>query len=117
YGSAMFMNHYVIPLLQNAGARIRPVREPDSQTNMVIVDNADGSPGYVENDPGCASSTADGFIKKSVYTGTSDNPFGQPSGTRYVFGVSGAPTATATYLPQVPADGYYNVYISYSQGS
>ncbi len=116
YGSAMFMNHYVIPLLQNAGARVRPVREPDSQTNMVIVDNADGSPAYQEVGA-WDYSTANGFTKKATYTGTTDNPFGLASGTRYANGVTGEPTATATYTATFPADGYYNVYISYSQGT
>jgi len=117
FGSAMFVNHYVIPLLQNAGARVRPVREPDSQTNMVVVDNAMGAPAYAESGSGWFNSALNGYVHKTTFSGLNDNPFGNSSATRLVPGSTGAPTATATYAPAITATGFYNVYISYAAGS
>ncbi|CAN5306516.1 hypothetical protein BH09SUM1_BH09SUM1_33870 [soil metagenome] len=117
--SAEFMNHFVVPALLNAGARVQPVRECDVQTNMVIVDNADA--GYVESPTSAfATSTANGFKNKTTasWSGLAANPFGFASATRYTAPAPlNAPTATATFTPTVPADGYYNVYISYSKGT
>lgn len=117
YCSPMFINFYVIPMLQNAGARIRPVREPDAQSNMVVIDNAMGSPKYVESGSGWFNSSLKGYVDKTVFSGTQDNPFGNASSTRLVPGTTGAATASATYTPAIPATGYYNVYISYAAGS
>lgn len=117
YGNAETIMHYLVPMLLNTGARVQSVREIDAQTNMVIVDNGDGSPRYVESGSWLAS-TANGFAQK---TGASwngrVNPFGNASATRYASVTNGSPTATATYTPNIPAAGYYNVYISYSSGS
>lgn len=118
YCSAMFMNQYVVPMLQNAGARVRPVREIDTQTNMVVVDNAMAAPLYSETGSGWFNSSLNGYVHKTVFSGLQDNPFGNASSTRLIRGVtSGAPTAWATYKPTIPASGYYNVYISYAAGS
>lgn len=116
YSTAEFMDAFVVPMLLNCGARVQPVRECDMQTNMVIVDNADAA--YSETGT-WSTSTADGFKNKTTasWTGTDVNPFGNASATRWASGVTGTATATATYLPNVPAAGYYNVYISYSSGS
>ncbi len=49
-------------------------------------------------------------------TGTSStDKYG--SDYRYVLGVSGTATHTATYRPNIPANGIYDVYIWYPQGS
>lgn len=117
YNSAMFMNHYVMPLLQNAGARPRPVREPDSQTNMVVIDNAMAAPAYTETGGGWFNSSLNGYVHKTQFTGVKDNPFGNASATRLVPGSTGVATAWATYTPTIPATGFYNVYISYAAGS
>ena len=117
YSTNEFISMYVVPLMQNAGAKVQSVRELDMQTNMVIVDNADAA--YAETGTGWSVSTANGFVNKSgaSWTGTSVNPFGNASATRYNTSVVGSATATATYTPNVPAAGYYNVYISFSKGS
>ncbi len=113
-----FITNFVIPMLQNAGAEIQTVRESDSQTRMVIVDNAESSPAYVETGS-WSDSSANGFVNKTgaTWSGISVNPFGSASATRYAAATTGAPTATTTYSPAIPVDGYYNVYISYSTGS
>lgn len=117
YSSGEFVNHFVVPMLLNCGARVQPVRECDTQTNMAIVDNADGAPAYSETGSWLTSAAANGFAKKTQWTGCYDNPFGNADSVRYASGTTGAPNATATYVPDIPASGYYNVYISYASGS
>lgn len=118
YSSNEFLSMFLVPQLLNCGARVQPGRECDMQTNMAIVDNAQGAPAYAETGT-WNNSTANGFINKTTasWNGVLVNPFGNTSATRYATVVSGAATATATYTPTIPAAGYYNVYISYSSGS
>lgn len=117
FASSMFVNQYVIPMLVNAGAIVRPVREPDTQTNTVVMDNAMGAPSYKENGTGWISSSLAGYTHKEVYTGKTDNPFDAPQTSRLIRGVTGAPTHSAEFTPVVPASGFYNVYITYTAGT
>jgi N-acetylmuramoyl-L-alanine amidase len=118
FGNAETFMHYLAPALLNAGARVQPVRELDAQTNMVIVDNGMGSPQYVETGS-WSTSTANGFVMRTgaSWNGTLTNPWGNANATRFVATVNGTPTATATYTVNVPATGFYNVYISWSSGT
>lgn len=121
FDSAEFINLYVLPMLRNAGAKVQTVREMDLQRNMVIVDNEDGTsnPGngtYVETGS-WTTSGINGFRQKTTaaWTGVTVNPFNQGSGAnRLAAIVSGAPTRTATWTAVIPADGYYNVYASWT---
>jgi hypothetical protein len=122
FDTAEFINHYVLPALRNAGAKVQTVRESDLQTNMVIVDNADGTSNpsngtYVETGA-WANSSLQGFRQKTgvSWNGKSINPFAQGAGqNRLSPGLStGAPTATATWTANIPEDGYYNVYVSWT---
>lgn len=122
FDSAEFINVYVLPMLRNAGAKVMTVRESDMQTNMVIVDNSDGTSNpsngtYVETGT-WANSTLEGFVQKTgaSWNGVTVNPFNQGAGqNRLSSGVTtGTPTATATWTAVIPADGYYNVYASWT---
>lgn len=122
FASPEFINLYVLPALRNAGAKVMTVRESDHQTNMVIVDNADGTSNpsngtYVETGS-WANSSVYGFKQKTTasWNGVSINPFRQgTSANRLCSGVtSGNPTATATWTANIPEDGYYNVYASWA---
>ncbi len=122
FDSGEFINQYVLPLLRNAGAKVMTVRESDHQTNMVIVDNADGTSNpsngtYVETGS-WADSSLNGFKQKTgaSWNGVNINPFNQGSGeNRLSDGLtSGDPTATATWTAVIPEDGYYNVYASWT---
>ncbi len=118
FASPMFMNQYVLPMLQNAGAIVRTVREPDTQTHTVVIDNAMGSPRYVESGSGWIFSGLNGYTHKEQYNGRNDHPYTSGQTSRLIRGVtSGAPTHSATFTPTIPANGYYNVYISYTAGS
>ncbi|MBX3729435.1 MAG: fibronectin type III domain-containing protein [Candidatus Sumerlaeia bacterium] len=116
FSSPEFLNLYVLPMLRNAGAKVQTVRESDHQTNMVIVDNSDLT-GYAESGS-WSTSSINGFKQKTTqyWTGVSVNPFNQGSGQNRLAATttSSTPTATATWTADIPADGYYNVYASWS---
>jgi len=115
FSSPEFINMYVVPALRNAGAKVMTVRESDLQTNMAIVDNSDAS-GYAETGT-WSTSTLNGFKQKTgaSWVGVTINPFNQGTGqNRLAATTTGAATATATWTATIPADGYYNVYASWS---
>jgi len=120
FSNAETMNNYTIPYLMNAGALVMTVRERDSQTNMVIVDDADGtsnpSNGTYSETGAWSGSTGAGFRQKTTasWVGKSVNPFGTASSSRFANANAAAVTATARWTPNIPAAGYYWVYISYS---
>ncbi len=120
--NAESVTQFLVPCLQAAGALVVPLREIDTTTRMVIVDNDDGQEPTErgqyreEGDPFLFSdSTQTGFrvFSGSIPTGT--NPFA--SGTNRLMNTAPTETARAIYTFNVPADGYYNVYISYSSYS
>ena len=117
--NAEAVNHYLIPMLRNAGAAVVTVREHDMQPAMVVVDEGDGSSangaGYSETGPFQAG-TAEGFANgKAPYSGKV-NPFAL--GTyRAAPVVKGKPTGTATFLPALPKAGMYAVHVGYTSGS
>jgi len=106
------LNQYLLPMLMGAGATVVPVRESDLNPRMVILNN--GGAGYSE--AGAAglfsTSTLAGWGPPPVPMGNAVEPF-KLGGNRLM---TAAPTATAsaTWAPTVPADGYYHVYVSYS---
>jgi hypothetical protein len=106
------INHFLVHYLRNAGATVFTVREHDTQPQMVIVDN-DGPTSETETSGAWAQEVGGFDPSLSPYSGDV-NPFG--SGTsRLAQTVSGAPTATFTWFADIPADGNYNVYVSYTQ--
>ncbi|MCX7718956.1 MAG: fibronectin type III domain-containing protein [Candidatus Sumerlaeaceae bacterium] len=84
---------FLVPYLHNAGARVYTVRERDLNTNMVIVDTNSASFGA-----GWTAETLSG-----AYGG----------GLRYASTVTGAPTTSATFTPNIPTAGHYAVYVWY----
>lgn len=106
------VNAWVWPYLYRSGADIFTCREMDPNPNMVIVDNDDGGPDYLETGA-WSTSTITGFADGHIPYIQGQNPFS--FGTqRLVQCVVGAPTASATYIPTIPEAGYYNVYVSHA---
>lgn len=106
------VHSWVWPYLYRAGADVFTVREQDPNPNMVIVDNDGGSPDYVETGSWSTSSVT-GFRNGEFPYVQGENPFS--FGTQRIAQCAvGAPTATATYIPTIPAAGFYNVYVSYA---
>lgn len=111
--SAEVVNQYLLPMLMGAGATVVPVREADLNPRMVIVD--EGAAGYSEaGDAGLfRPTTQKGWATPPMPMGNAVEPF-TLGATRELLTTSAATaTATATWAPVVPADGHYNVYVSY----
>ena len=104
------MNQYLMRYLLNAGARVMTVKESDLQERMVIVD--DGDPGYAE------TGTWEDSVQPGFASGQSPYPYGtnpfELGGNRWAE-ASDDQAATARWTPEIPGDGYYQVYVSYSQ--
>jgi len=108
---------YVIPMLENAGADVFTPRERDTQKNEVIVDNDNLRSGslYIEvksrktywNTP-----DVNGFAQKKDIYQDGENPF--TDGTvRYAKTEKKKNRAFAEWVPTIPEEGNYAVYISY----
>ena len=114
------VGQFIVPRLLAAGALVVPVREIDATTQMVILDNSDGTKAkargrYVESGAKFSDSTLKGWGHPALPITTAVNPF-SIGGNRLVKTAS-SETARASFVPLVPAAGFYNVYISYSMYS
>jgi MYXO-CTERM domain-containing protein len=111
--------HYLVPMLRNSGAKVVTLRELDLQSAEVMVDDAtpqgsDGS-GYKELAGPWQQGASPGFAPQAVING-SDNPFVMGS-YRASAASNAAITASAQYLPKVPATGRYAVYVTWVVGA
>lgn len=115
FSNVELINQWLWAYCYNAGADVFSCRELDFNTNMVIVDNDDGwdgSKGYYETGSGWFNSTLKGFANGYIPYLSGADPFS--SGTnRLVQCVVGTPTASARWVPEIPASGWYNVYVSH----
>lgn len=106
------VNQYLLPMLMGAGARVVPVREPDFNARMVILNN--GDPGYTEEGPAglFSRSLLPGWGGPAVPLSTREEPF-LLGGSRRMQ-VESATTARAVWAPTLPEDGDYHVYVAYA---
>ena len=102
-------NQFLIQYLENAGASVFTAKERDLNPNMAITDN-DGS-GYTETGSGFENAAA-GFKDNSPWV-YGENPF--DAGTTRRFPANSG--SVATWIPEVPEDGYYAVYLSWDSDS
>ncbi|XXF75696.1 N-acetylmuramoyl-L-alanine amidase [Myxococcaceae bacterium GXIMD 01537] len=109
--SAEALNQYLLPMLTNAGASVVPLREPDLNPRMAIVNNGDTR--YQEQGDAALFSTSElpGWGPPPVPARTNVEAF-QLGGSRRMRAERTA-TASATWTPDVPVDGYYHVYVGY----
>ena len=107
------INTYLVRYLENAGATVFTVRERDVQSAMAIVDDGgtQGGGRYVETGAWTDSTEAGFEAGQAPYAGTT-NPF-EAGGTRIAASAASV-TATASFVPQIPRDGLYQVYVSYA---
>jgi hypothetical protein len=99
------MNQYLFRYLENAGAAVFSAKERDHNPNMAIADN--DAEGYSESGSGFEDGPA-GFADMGTYD-YGDNPFDAGSTRR--FPADGG--ASASWIPEVPADGLYALYVSW----
>lgn len=116
--SQTFVVHYLIPMLENAGAVVFTPRERDWQPHEVIVDNdepqKDGT--YTETDNNenhWATTTKPGFAHRYQVYFNNMNPFGDGTARSIGTSYSQSTESTAEWKPLIPADGNYAVYVSY----
>ncbi len=110
---------FLMPMLENAGALIYTPRERSWQRHSVVVDNdaTSGASQYVEENEGNAEwshSQYAGFAPRDSFYVDGENPFveGSVRVTACVPDDKGA-TALARWVPDIPEDGEYGVYVSY----
>lgn len=106
--------HYLVPMLHNAGAHVVTVRERDMQTQMVVVD--DGAAGYSESGPGWAKGSNPGYAWKAQHDGNENHMTMGGYRTVAATPTGNAPSATATFAPDVPETGRYAVYLTWVAG-
>lgn len=110
--------YYLEPLLRAAGAQVIGVRELDPNPAQRIVDDGDGGAtggaGYSETG-NWANGNGKGFGNGGApYTGAT-NPFAL-GGYRYAEAAASG-TASARFVPDLPAPGLYRVAIGFTSGA
>lgn len=112
--SQTFVIPYIIPMLENAGAVVYTPRERNWQNNEVVIDNdAPEKDGLYKEEGRWHTCDSAGFahLKDAYYMG--DHPFSDGT-ARYTHTTTGThPHATISWMPDIPEDGEYAVYISY----
>ncbi|WP_414654248.1 N-acetylmuramoyl-L-alanine amidase [Hyalangium sp.] len=110
--SAETLNQYLLPMLMSAGARVVPLREPDLNGRMVIVNNGDLE--YSETGPAglFSSATVPGWGPPPSPMANNVRPFNL-GGSRLMTAASSA-TASASWVPRISVEGSYYVYVSYA---
>ncbi len=107
---------YLIPMLENAGANVFVPRERDTQRNEVVVDNDMKDNSYSEEDTDKNNIWETGIGEAFAYGnppyGKEFNPF--KAGTHRITKSAANKTASASFIPEIPEEGYYSVYIAYS---
>lgn len=114
-----FVNPYLIPMLENAGAVVVTARERDTQTMETVVDNDKPDTGgtYTETgreDFSWHTSSMAGF--SPILGVLTDSVFPFLSGTvRQISSTTrSGRLASATWSPRIPKTGKYAVYVSYA---
>ncbi len=109
---------YLIPMLENAGAQVFIPRERDIQTNEVIIDNdksAEENGQYIEltelNNQAWENGTSPGFAQTNPPYPINLNLF--RLGTYRMVESDSVISAKIQWIPNIPEEGYYAVYISY----
>ena len=112
-----FVLPYLVPMLENAGANVLIPRERDCQTAEIIIDNdscLNTRSIYTEKvtDKPWMQGVGKGFAHlRPLYTDF-ENPFKE--GTfRTIETIKKGKESVAEWIPEIPRDGQYAVYVSY----
>ncbi len=115
-----FVVPYLMPMLENAGAIVFDPRERDPQANCVVVDN--DSPSdlkskfYIEKGKDkkhtWKNGDSAGFAVGNPPYPNDYNPF--TKGTYREIESSNSADANISWIPNIPEEGYYSVYVSYN---
>ena len=101
---------FLVPMLENAGAVVMMPRERDWNIHEVIVDNDQSGTGYQE--AGTWSQAPDtGFANPKEFYLYQENPFRM--GTARMAETQPEGGSSACWIPRIPEEGEYGVYVSY----
>ena len=105
---------FLVPMLENAGAAVLLPRERDTQLNEVIVDNDSSLSNYSESNglEQWYRSDSVGFSNPKEFYLHGENPFTMGSG-RVVKSIKKGAESSAIWVPDIPENGEYAVYVSY----
>lgn len=101
---------FLVPMLENAGAVVLLPRERDWNVREVIVDNDLDAKGYHETGQWQAAPDTGFAHNRSVYL-YKENPF--KMGTARMTTTDTKGSKSIRWIPNIPADGEYGVYVSY----
>jgi len=116
-----FVNPFLLPMLQNAGAIVCSARERDIQSDMVVIDNdscllSQGS--YAEQGSKDASWTTvtgiSGFSLPQFPLTDQVQPFCLGTARQISTTSRKSQNASVTWTPRIPKSGLYSVYVSYA---
>ncbi len=112
-----FVQPYLLPMLENAGANVFIPRERDIQTNMVIIDNDSPLQNGIYRERAKTDSALwfaqhPGFVLGKPPYRAGDHPFA--AGSHRWISASAQSTAQIQWIPDIPETGEYAVYIAYS---
>jgi len=108
-----FVLPFLVPMLGHAGADVYLPRERDPQPHEVIVDNADAA--YREDpfqNTFSSSPDSSGYGHTPLPYPGGENPFQE--GNYRILQLRAGSKAAVSWTPDIPADGEYAVYVSYS---
>jgi hypothetical protein len=110
-----FVIPFLVPMLENAGARVFIPRERDIQTNEIIVDNDDKtSSRYREiNDKFTWKKLKQGFSNAKEFYLYQENPFLMGTSRQIKTTSEKDEISEAEWIPDIPEKGIYAVYVSY----
>ncbi len=111
--TAELVLHWLVPMLENAGAYVVLPRERDTNTDEVTVDYGRG--GYSERGSKWTDAPYPGFGDGSGMYRSGENPFAMGGARQVKVGDAGSSSgdAYATWKPELPKAGEYAVYVSY----
>ena len=112
--SQTFVIPYIIPMLENAGAVVYTPRDRDWQNNEVVIDNdAPEKDGIYQEEGRWHTCDSAGFahLKDAYYMG--DHPFSDGTARYSATTQSNHPHDIITWIPDIPEDGQYAVYVAY----
>lgn len=118
-----YVNEFLMPMLENAGAYILDPRERSTQTAEVVCDNDPGFGGErpegvrlegAYSEQGAWADAGVGFADTLMYYIPGENPFRAGTSRKAVVERSRKATASATWSFSVPESGIYPVYVAYN---
>lgn len=109
--SQSFVNPYLIPMLENAGAVVFNPKERDVQQHETIVDNDTPEQGGWYTEKGVWMNEGKGFARTYTTLNDTIRPFLLGTARSALAGSGGS----ITWAPLIPEAGQYAVYISYAQ--